>query len=105
MKRKWLIHVIILLVIAAIGLGPWVSLAIAGSIASAYGCQLDEGSTHPCIINGQDWGETLYGMALMGGWVGLATCPLSLGLLVLYSVVLILIRISRKKPDETRQTT
>ncbi len=97
MKRRWIIHVVLLLVIALIGITPWVSVAVAGSVASANGCELNEGNVNPCVINGQDWGETLYGMGLMG-WVGLFTCPLSLGLLVIYGVVLLLMRAYRKKP-------
>jgi hypothetical protein len=88
---KWLkvlAHVVILLVIFAIGIGPWISVAIAGTIAESNGCQLDEGSVHPCMVNGQDMGETLYSMGMMG-WIGIATCPVALILLGVYLLVVV----------------
>ena len=29
-------------------------------IANSHGCKVDEGSVHPCIINGKDYGQLLY---------------------------------------------
>ena len=98
-RYSWLVHVVILLVILAIGLGPWVSVAIAGSLANANGCQLDEGSVHPCVINGKDYGETLYGMGLMG-WIGIATCPLSLILLGVYLAVVFVFWLVRRNKEK-----
>ena len=34
-------------------------------IANMYGCKVDEGSAHPCIINGHDYGEFLYSLGVM----------------------------------------
>jgi TRAP-type C4-dicarboxylate transport system permease small subunit len=88
---KWLkvlAHVVMLLVIFAIGIGPWISVAIAGTIAESNGCQLDEGSVHPCMVNGRDMGETLYSMGMMG-WIGIATCPVALILLGVYLLVVV----------------
>lgn len=56
---------------------------IAGTIANAHGCQLDEGSIHPCIINGVDRGSDLYTLGVMG-WFMLATIPLGAIALVVY---------------------
>ena len=41
---------------------------------NAYGCKVDEGSAHPCIINGHDYGELLYSLGVMG-WFMLVTIP------------------------------
>jgi TRAP-type C4-dicarboxylate transport system permease small subunit len=69
---------------------PIISVALAGSIASANGCQLDEGSIHPCVVRGADMGETLYAMGVMG-WFALVTVPTGgLGLLLLGVIVLII---------------
>jgi TRAP-type C4-dicarboxylate transport system permease small subunit len=95
---KWLkvlAHVVILLVIFAIGIGPWISVAIAGTIAESNGCQLDEGSVHLCMVNGRDVGETLYTMGMMG-WVGIATCPVALILLGVYVLVIVTIWLVRR---------
>jgi hypothetical protein len=95
---KWLkvlAHVVILLVIFAIGIGPWISVAIAGTIAESNGCQLDEGSVHPCMVNGRDMGETLYSMGMMG-WIGIATCPVALILLGVYLLVVVTVWLVRR---------
>ena len=39
---------------------------LCGAIANAYGCKVDEGSVHPCIINGHDYGELLCSLGVMG---------------------------------------
>lgn len=96
MKTSWLIHGLILLVIVAIGIGPWIPVAIAGGIAEANGCAVHEGGPEPCIVDGVDKGEELYQMG-MYGWIGLATCPLALGLLFVYAVVLVIIRVTRNR--------
>ena len=51
---------------------PLLPALIASTIASAHGCQLDEGGTHPCIVMGSDWGGTLYTMFVMA-WLGIVT--------------------------------
>jgi hypothetical protein len=53
---------------------PFIPVIIASLIASACGCDLDEGSAHPCIVFGKDIGRTLYAMGVMG-WLGLLTFP------------------------------
>jgi hypothetical protein len=86
MKRQLLIHALVVFLILFVACLPLASVAIAGEIASANGCQLDEGSVHPCIVNGRDIGETLYTMGVMG-WLMLATIPLGLGLALAYVIL------------------
>lgn len=82
-RFPWWIYIAALLVILAVALAPVASVAIAGSIAEANNCRLDEGSIHACLVNGEDWGPTLYTMFVMG-WFMLATIPLGgMALLVL----------------------
>jgi hypothetical protein len=88
-------HIVVLLVIVVIGAGPWVLVAAAGTVASANGCDLDEGSIHPCIINGKDYGEDLYTMGMMG-WIGIATCPVALLLLGAYLVINLIVWLVRR---------
>ncbi len=83
-----LIHTLIVFLILFVAFLPVVSVAIAGGIANANGCQLDEGSVHPCIVNGQDVGETLYTMGVMG-WLMLVTIPIGLGVVVLYLIIVV----------------
>jgi hypothetical protein len=83
---------LILLCIVLIGIAPLLSGLVAGSIANAAGCQLDESGVHPCIINGEDYGETLLTMAMMT-WLGIASIPLAIGLFVIYIAIVIIITI------------
>ena len=87
--------IIILLLILAWTLWPVAMVTVAGSIASANGCQLDEGSAHPCIVNGRDMGEQLYGMGVMG-WFMLVTIPTGLLALVAYGAILLVIWLARR---------
>lgn len=77
-------------------LAPLISTALAGWVASSHGCTLHEGFANPCVINGIDYGETLYTMGVMG-WLMLATLPIAAGLLLLWIVVEIARFIRRKK--------
>jgi hypothetical protein len=58
--------------IVLFAVSPMILAAIASAIAGSAGCALDEGSIHPCVIAGEDWGSTLYTMAMMG-WLAIAT--------------------------------
>ena len=85
-KKTWIkiiLHEVVIFTILCVALLPAVSVATAGQIANANGCQLDEGSIHPCVVNGEDMGETLYTMGMMG-WLLIATIPLGLGAAGLY---------------------
>lgn len=67
---KWFRWLAVLGVLFAIA--PMLSTLLAGTIASYYGCTLNEGNPHPCVIAGADRGNTLYNMAMMG-WLTLFT--------------------------------
>lgn len=77
-------------------LSPMISVAIAGYIASSHGCTLHEGFPNPCVINGTDYGETLYTMGVLG-WLMLATMPIAAGLLLLWIVVEVAAFIHRRR--------
>jgi len=62
----------------------------------ADGCKVDEGSVHPCIINGHDYGELLYELGLMG-WFMLVTLPGGLLAFVSWLILLILHRVAWRK--------
>jgi hypothetical protein len=60
---------------------PMISVFVAAMIAKAWGCPLDEGSAHPCVVLGLDIGGLLYSMGVMG-WLFLLTIPSGLIALV-----------------------
>ena len=85
-----LILIVILLLILGWTVWPVASIMMAGAVASANGCQLDEGSIHPCVVNGIDRGEQLYSMGVMG-WFMLVAIPTGLIALATYGAVLLIV--------------
>jgi hypothetical protein len=57
------------------GVFPVIVSLVAGTIASASGCALDEGSKHACAVRGVDIGDHLYAMGL-AVWFSVATLPI-----------------------------
>src|SRR5438067_11400807 len=49
-RFPWIWYLLALLVIGALAFAPIGSVMLCGAIADAYGCKVDEGSVHPCII-------------------------------------------------------
>jgi hypothetical protein len=64
----------VLLAILTVALAPVGSVAVCGLIANTHGCKVDEGSVHPCIIGGHDYGQLLYTLGVLG-WLMLVTLP------------------------------
>jgi hypothetical protein len=59
-RFPWVLYLLALFAILAFAFAPVGSVMLCAGIANAYGCKVDEGSVHPCIINGHDYGELLY---------------------------------------------
>jgi len=106
MKYGWVIHIFVLLVILLCAISPFFAVAYAGSVAEKYGCELNEGSIHPCMVKGVDRGADLYSLGMLG-WLGIATLPLGLAAAVLYIlIVLIVYLVMRyKKKKAIRELT
>ena len=102
MKYDWVIHILVILAIILCAFSPFFAVAYAGSVAEKYGCELNEGSIHPCIVNGEERGADLYSLGMLG-WLGIATVPLGLAAAVLYIVILLIIylvkRFRKKKAE------
>jgi len=60
-------------------------------IANAHGCKVDEGSVHPCMVNGQDYGQLLYTLGVLG-WLMLVTIPGGAFAFAIWLIVFILHR-------------
>jgi hypothetical protein len=87
--------ILVFLLILTWTVWPVALVTVAGNIASVNDCQLDEGSVHPCIVNGRDMGEQLYMMGVMG-WFMLVTIPTGLLALAIYGVILLVIGLVRR---------
>lgn len=88
-------HILALLLILLVSLAPVISVAVAGSIAAANGCTLNESQAHPCIINGVDQGDNLYAMGMLG-WLMLVTLPVGGLVFILYLIILIVYFVWKK---------
>ncbi len=82
-------------------LTPLLSAFAASEIAYAAGAKLDEGSVHPCIIWGHDFGELLYSMFVVF-WFSLVTLPVG-GLAIIVFTIYLLLR--KKEPIQALETT
>ena len=74
-RFPWWVYGVVMALILVVALLPLISVIVAGSVAEANGCTLHEGFSNPCVVNGEDMGETLYVMGVMG-WFMIATIPL-----------------------------
>src|SRR5690242_17050239 len=95
-KFPWLWYVLALLPIGAFACAPIASVILCATIANAYGCKVDEGSVHPCIINGRDSGHLRYSFGFIG-WLVLVTIPGGLFAFAGWLVFLILHRTSWRR--------
>ena len=95
-RFPWLWYILALFVIVTFAFAPGGSVILCAAIANAYGCKVDEGSAHPCIINGHDHGELLYSLGVMG-WFMLVTIPGGLMAFVGWLIFLILHRVAWRK--------
>ena len=92
MKLFWIFGILGLVVIVIFTTAPLISALIAGSIATANDCRLDEGSIHTCVVNGRDLGPTLYSMGVFG-WLMIATIPIGLVVFAVYLVIMVIVGI------------
>lgn len=90
-RFPWILYWIVLALIILFAFAPIGSVILCAAIANVYGCKVDEGSVHPCFINGQDYGHVLYTLGVLG-WLMLFTLPAGLFAFVIWLIILILHR-------------
>ena len=90
-RFPWILYWIVLVLIVLFAFAPMGSVVACGLIANANGCKVDEGSAHPCMINGQDYGHLLYTLGVLG-WLMLVTLPGGLVAFVIWLIILIIHR-------------
>src|SRR5438552_13320205 len=96
MRFPSILYGIALVLIVGFAFAPVGSVMLCAWMANAYGCKVDEGSVHPCIINGHDYGELLYDLGVMG-WFMLVTIPGGLVAFASWFILLILYRVAWPK--------
>jgi len=87
-----------------VAFAPVGSVVACGLIANAHGCRVDEGSVHPCVIGGKDYGQLLYTLGVMG-WLMLITLPAGALAFATWLIVLVLHRSAwrRRTANPARQ--
>jgi hypothetical protein len=95
-RFPWAVYWLVFAILVVLTIWPVISVLVASSIAEANGCALDEGSVHPCLVTGADWGEALYAMGVLG-WLMLATLPLGGGALLVWLIILLIHRIAWRR--------
>jgi hypothetical protein len=95
-KFPWGIYFVALFVILTVALAPVGSVIVCSWVANAHGCRVDEGSVHPCVIGGKDYGQLLYTLGVLG-WLMIATIPGGALALIVWLIVLILHRASWRR--------
>lgn len=81
-----------------IGVFPVIVSLLAGMIASANGCTLNEGSKHACVVLGVDIGGGLYAMGL-AVWFSVVTLPIGVAGLAVTLIWLITRAFARDKVE------
>jgi hypothetical protein len=95
-RFPWVLYLLALFAILAFAFAPIGSVMLCAGIANAYGCKVDEGSVHPCIINGHDYAELLYDLGVLG-WFMLVTLPAGALAFIFWLIALILHRATWRK--------
>jgi hypothetical protein len=95
-RFPWIVYSFVLILILLVALAPMGSVVMCGLIANSHGCRVDEGSVHPCIMNGKDYGQLLYALGVMG-WLMLVTFPGGVFAFTFCLIILILHRASWQK--------
>jgi len=95
MRLATLIHALVIFIILLVAFAPLLGVMWVGFVADANGCRVDEGSPHPCIVNGEDIGQTLYSVGVMG-WLMIATIPLGLLAAGIYLAIVVIYHLVRR---------
>ena len=93
MPKRMMIWALALILL--FGTFPLLTLLSAVLFASAFDCQLDEGSIHPCVVLGLDFGGLLYPMAV-GCWFVMFTIPLAGLALIVWLIAWVVLLFTRR---------
>jgi hypothetical protein len=95
-RFPWIPYWIVLVLIGLIALAPIASVVACSVIANRYGCRVDEGSVHPCVVDGKDYGPLLYQLGVMG-WLMLVTLPAGAVAFAIWLTILLIHRNAWRK--------
>lgn len=90
---RWLRVLMVLVLLVC--LAPLFCMAVAEVIARINGCKLDLVSAHPCIVGGQDIGDTLLTLGSMGYFL-MATLPWAMVVVAAWIIIEIIAWVRRR---------
>jgi hypothetical protein len=86
--------------LAILTLGPVICwLAAIGAVlalGAIFGCRIDEGSAHPCMVFGADLGKADYSLSILAAWGPRLFAPVVLCAGLLWAVVAIITRLRNR---------
>ncbi|WP_226941797.1 hypothetical protein [Pseudooceanicola spongiae] len=72
------------------------ALALVRFLAS-LGCQIDEGSSHPCVFLGRDLTDLAYSLGFFAAWGPLILFPICAGVAMLWGLTRLILFIAQPK--------
>jgi hypothetical protein len=93
MKKYYIISLVLIVIVA---IAPFALAFLGSAIANTAGCALIEAEVHGCVIQGHDYGETLYAMG-MSLWMIIFTAPLAELAVILWATSLIVHLAARRR--------
>lgn len=95
------IFIILLILVVLIALGPALVAVASQEVAEVvFGCQVDLNRVIPCVIGGEDYGQTFYDLGFLI-WYSYLSLPLGGVLLAVWAVAaLIAFIVSRARKRE-----
>lgn len=96
----------IALVLVLAPLALWVTAMLVTLALGGLGCEIDEGSSHPCRIAGLDLSDFAYSTGVFAAWGGLLMLPFSGGFALLWGMVRLILLLALPKsaaPDRPEE--
>lgn len=88
-QRRWVDRVGLIGVLAPVAI--WLLAVLITLSLGRYGCQIDEGSAHPCSVFGQDLSDFAYNAGFFAAWGPLFLWPISVGFAMLWGLTRLLL--------------
>jgi hypothetical protein len=88
--RARTVFILLLIFIVLVAFGPALLAVVSQSIAEGFGCQVDLNRVIPCVIGGNDYGQTFYNLGF-AIWYSYLSIPAGLVLFVLWAIAAVIV--------------
>ncbi len=83
--RARTVFIVLLVLILLFTLGPAIVALTSQMVAEAFGCKSDLNRVVPCVIGGEDYGQTVYDLDFVI-WYSYLTLPIGAAMLAVWGV-------------------